>query len=235
MGKRKKIVLFLVEGISDKTALGYMLDKLITSENVEFQITCGDITTRDGVNPSNVVGEVVKAIKLFSGDIYRPGNFAEIIHLVDMDGAYIDDSCIQVVKDCKKFLYTEKVIQTDSYEKAAKRNEQKRKNTDKLLSVNKVWKTIPYRMYYMSANLDHVLYDEENLQDELKDLYAEKFRKLYKDNSTGFLKFFKERLGEIPHEYKASWKYIKEGKHSLERGSNFSLFFEGDNEEVVEI
>lgn len=229
MGKRKKIILFLVEGVSDKTALGYMLDKIITSEKVELQITCGDITTREGVNPSNVIESVVKAIKLFSGDIYKPGNFAEVVHLVDMDGAYIDDSCIEVVEDCKDFIYTEKVIKTDCLEKVSKRNEQKRKNTDKLLSVNKIWKTIPYHMYFMSANLDHVLYDEENLQDELKDIYADRFRKQYKEDLTGFLEFFNERMGKIPCEYKESWKYIKQGTHSLERGSNFSLFFKEKN------
>ncbi len=43
---RKKIILFIVEGINDKTCLEGVLEKILDSEEVRFQITEGDITTR---------------------------------------------------------------------------------------------------------------------------------------------------------------------------------------------
>ena len=51
-----------------------------------------------------------------------------------------------------------------------------------------LWK-VPYRGYYMSCNLDHVLYDKRNSTDEEKEQDAYAFAKTYKDNVTGFLSF----------------------------------------------
>ena len=42
--KTKKIILFIVEGISDQTSLALVLSKLIKTENVMFHIVRGDIT-----------------------------------------------------------------------------------------------------------------------------------------------------------------------------------------------
>lgn len=46
MAKTKKVILFIVEGITDKTALGNVLTNLIETDNetVRFAMTDGDIT-----------------------------------------------------------------------------------------------------------------------------------------------------------------------------------------------
>jgi hypothetical protein len=46
----KKVILFLVEGITDKTSLGLILSKIITTESIHFDITDGDICYKDCVN-----------------------------------------------------------------------------------------------------------------------------------------------------------------------------------------
>ena len=52
---RKKIVLVIVEGSSDETALGVMLDQIYDKDSVHVHIMHGDITARNGVNPQNIV------------------------------------------------------------------------------------------------------------------------------------------------------------------------------------
>ena len=82
----KKILLVIAEGISDKEALGYILSNLFANEIVNIQITNDDITTRKGCSPSNIV-KYLETIS-FSGSIYKQ-RFSEIVHIVDMDGAFI--------------------------------------------------------------------------------------------------------------------------------------------------
>ena len=42
---KKQVVLFLVEGVSDETALVMPLEKLFSTEHVRFDIANGDITS----------------------------------------------------------------------------------------------------------------------------------------------------------------------------------------------
>ena len=45
---RKKILLVIVEGPSDETALGYALSQVYDREQVSIQVVHGDITTKKG-------------------------------------------------------------------------------------------------------------------------------------------------------------------------------------------
>lgn len=49
MANTKKVILFIVEGITDKISLEGILSTLIETENVKFQITEGDMTTEKGI------------------------------------------------------------------------------------------------------------------------------------------------------------------------------------------
>ena len=44
MTPKKQVILFIVEGINDQTALAVSLERLLTTERVKFEITGGDIT-----------------------------------------------------------------------------------------------------------------------------------------------------------------------------------------------
>ncbi|WXR60958.1 hypothetical protein WG909_11735 [Peptostreptococcaceae bacterium AGR-M142] len=43
--KTKKVILFIVEGVTDKTSLGAIIDKLISSNLIKFYISGGDVTS----------------------------------------------------------------------------------------------------------------------------------------------------------------------------------------------
>ena len=210
--KAKKIILFIVEGITDKTCLGYILDQLLSDQLVRFELTDGDITTKIGNSSSNIAAKIGNIVKDFSGSIFKPNDFLEVVHLVDIDGSYIsDDKVIQA--DYSKPFYTDENILTNNV------------NGIKKITLNKVYRTIPYSVYFFSCNLDHVLHNERNLlwQDKIK--YANLFEKEYADQSIRFVEFLHNHKHAVDGSYVQSWDFIKLNAHSLQRYTNFHLYF----------
>ena len=91
---RKKIMLFIVEGPTDETALSTVLSRIFSSDTVRFQVVHGDVLTQDFVGPDKMVAAVNEQIKRFRGNIYRPGDFCKVVHLTDTDGAFIPESAV---------------------------------------------------------------------------------------------------------------------------------------------
>ena len=87
-------------------------------------------------------------------------------------------------------------------------------------------KGIPYRCYFMSSNLDHALYNMQNLTKEDKEEYSNRFYELFDGREMLFIDFLKEDVvNGCPDSFPASWRYIKEGLHSLERHTNLHIYF----------
>ena len=61
---------------------------------------------------------------------------------------------------------------------------------------------VPYRVYYMSCNLDHVLYNKRNSTDEEKENDAYAFAKQYKGDRDGFVKFISESSFSVMGDFK---------------------------------
>jgi len=51
---KKKIILFIVEGITDRTTLGLAMSKVLNNNTVEFKIIGGDITADVASQPDNM-------------------------------------------------------------------------------------------------------------------------------------------------------------------------------------
>ena len=60
-----KILLFIVEGISDELALGYTLNKLIDKSKVKFRIVNCDLTTHRYTTQANALIKVAEQIDIF--------------------------------------------------------------------------------------------------------------------------------------------------------------------------
>ena len=155
---------------------------------------------------------------------FKNTDFQEIIHITDTDGAYI--SADNVVNDdlAKKPIYNLTQIRTANVKNIIERNKQKSDNIDKLVSYNEIWK-IPYKIYYMSCNLDHVLYNKLNTSDKEKEQNAFVFAKKYKDNIKGFLNYISQSDFSVVTDYKDSWLYIKQDVNSLQRHTNLGICF----------
>jgi len=63
--KTKKVILFIVEGITDKTSLGGIIDRLVKSDLVKFYITGGDVTSDKNTDSINAVSKVNELVKRF--------------------------------------------------------------------------------------------------------------------------------------------------------------------------
>lgn len=162
---RRKVVFVIVEGPSDETALGIVLNQVFDKESVHVHIMHGDITTRVGVNSQNIVAKVGNEVRAYAkSNHYKASDFKQIIHIVDTDAAYLTDEKILEDSECVELSYQDDGIHTSEVGKVISRNKQKTDNLYRLRSCGNIW-GIPYRVYYMSCNLDHVLYDKRNSTD----------------------------------------------------------------------
>lgn len=224
---RRKIVLVIVEGPSDADSLELYFSKFFDSNTVHMKIMYGDITSKRGINPSNIKARLGNEIKVYAeNNHFKATDVQQIIHLVDMDGVFVDDSVIIEDETKDNFVYTLESIIVPNQEEAIERNERKRENLNILTSRTSVmWNSIPYKIYYMSCNLDHVLHDNPNATDEEKKTNSLAFTEKYYDDINAFIKFISESIFSQCTDYKESWDYIKQDNHSLERNSNLGLCF----------
>ena len=185
MAKKRRVMLFLVEGKSEREALEILISNIIKNDLVVFQVMEGYINNEKFMIENN---EIEKGFK------YYP------------DGIYAQNK-----------------------QKIKNRNSRKSSVMNLLSTTNQI-STINYRAYYFCCNLDHVLYDEANLESILKVDYAYDFQDKYLDNRYSecpedFLKLLYEGDFYVAGTYKDTWNFLKEELNSLGRYSNFHLFF----------
>lgn len=254
MGKRpkRKIVLILVEGKSDREALQIAIPDLFDQidEDIEVYFPViqkeekdkgGDITTsryenkqgkEQWVNPNNIEDAIYTLFleKFFDNEKILPKDITEIIQIVDTDGAYIPDEKIvldEQLSNEESPYYDSTRITCVDVSKIKKRNEQKRANLDYLSKCSTIkvkQKTIPYSVYYFSSNLDHFLHNSANLDYKMKCDLADIYAKKYIDDTSKFvLDISKDPCASSSDCYEESWDYIKQGLNSLQRNTNINL------------
>ena len=227
--KSMKAVLFLVEGDTDELALGGVIHQYLKPRCEYFQVIGTDITSAKDTKPSNILDKVnteiknkLDEIKLYETDL------SAVVHLVDMDGAYVGEESIVEIYGLPRWVYTETAIQSSSSKDVLERNIRKSKNLDALQSIShvgKMSKNIPYTLLYMSCNLEHVLHHNANAPYESKRELADDFADRYYDHVDEFIRFISASDFSVGGTWKETWDFIKQGNHSLQRFTNFGLFF----------
>lgn len=122
---------------------------------------------------------------------------------MDIDGAYIKDENYMVEDSQVKkgFKYYPSEIHAYSKDKIITRNNKKSGVMNVLSSTNQI-SAIDYRAYYFWCNLDHILYNEANLESSLKIDYAYDFQDEYFDNETEFINFMLNNDFTVKGEHK---------------------------------
>lgn len=124
--KNRNVIVFIVEGITDKDSLYGILSELYEDKNIVFSIVGGDITTDKSTSVKNIDSKVVSYIKkAIERDKFNKSDITRIVHLIDTDGAYIPDEKI-IYNDIDKPYYSEKNIETRNIEYMKTRNQQNR-------------------------------------------------------------------------------------------------------------
>ena len=236
MGNRpkRKIVLFLVEGKSEREALHIdeSIEVFFPIIREDTEERGGDITSRNWVSPNNIEDKMYKLFlkNFFDEEKIFPKDINEIIQIVDMDGAYIPDNDIVLFDDPnseEKPFYSQSSIICSNVDYMITRNLRKRENFDYLCSLNAIkvkQKTVPYSVYFFSSNIDHFLHNDANLSCKKKCSLAEQFAKGFIGKTEDFIKYISD--SSVGDTYEASWQYIKQGHNSLQRHTNLKLLFD---------
>ena len=126
---------------------------------------------------------------------------------------------IQYYEDHKEYFDIEEV---------EKRNAHKSEIMFKLYTTGKI-RNIPYRLYFNSCNLEHVLYNElKDFSDDEKEILSDEFAEKYEGKVLEFIDFISDKSVSVEGTYKETWKYIEKDKNSLQRHSNMHLIFKTD-------
>ena len=79
----KSVVVVIVEGPSDENAIGGILKEYFSSDEVQFAVVHGDITSNDYTTVDNVVIKIDNLIDGIRGKYgYDWDDFIQIIHIV---------------------------------------------------------------------------------------------------------------------------------------------------------
>lgn len=221
----KKVIAFIVEGLSDEAALGTVMKEYFSSNKVQFVVIHGDITLKDYVSKSNILTKISEQIESVKNKYrYKEEDFMRIIHIADTDGVYITDMDVKKA-DVEKIQYYEDHISTKNLDLVVKRNKKKGDILRKLRSTGKVC-GIPYKIYFNSCNLEHVLYGElRDYSDEEKQILSDEFAEQYEGKVDKFIEFISDASVAVMGTYKNTWDYIEKGRNSLNRHTNMNLLF----------
>lgn len=222
----RKVMLFVVEGISDKVSFQSVLENFFEQFNVKVAVMRGDVTIDNSPDPSEIKAVMSDKVNEFCGmeKIRFPEDIVSITHLIDTDGAFIPDNCV-IGKADGTLEYTDSAIIAMNPDSIRKRNRIKSTVVNKLATMGKL-NGVDYKVYYFSRNLEHVLHnDGSSLSASEKRVLSEKFDDMYADNLQGFLEFIAGSTFAARGDYKETWSFIRQGLNSLSRHSNFHLLF----------
>lgn len=230
----KKIVLFIVEGKNDKKEIESILhtpyfEGFLKNYKPYFQLVENDITADKNSTESNIQDKVSKVVRDFrkKGVPFSNIKVSEIdrvVHIVDMDGAFIPRNCIQFA-EVGRFVYEEECLKTNNPDVAYGRNRKKANILRVLNTIDKI-DNIIYEIYYVSCNMDHMLFGRINISAMEKASLANEFVKECNSNPhIIFETVFAAPIGSNLT-YAESWKDIQVGTNSLNRHTNINLYFE---------
>ena len=221
----RKAVVFIVEGKSDKNALEHIFKVIYKHKNITFEFTRGDISSNETITKDKILDVIyakvdayMKEKKLKKEDIWQ------IVQIFDTDGTYVPQSAI-VEGNTSGFLYSTTQISCKDTSKIVRRNEWKKEMMEYMLGISDI-KGIAYKCYFLSSNLDHALYNKQNLTDEEKEIYSNGFYALFQNREKLFIDFLEsDVVNGCPDSFPDSWKYIRKDLHSLERHTNLHIYF----------
>ena len=254
--------MILTEGPSDRVALTNFFTDLYSMIDPEIEVFFpilkedslsgdgeietkynGDITSRIGIAPENILPMLLKLFihpELEKHPAYEyPASVYEVIHLVDIDGTYLDPSRIVTAevddpRDLPFYDDADDVIICKNSEDIIDRNTRKSSNLQKLSETKKLIITMakdenasrqkPYHIYYFSSNIDHFLFGQANNPRGKKVPDARKFSNDFFDEPLKLARYFLEHPNAVTGmTYEQSWEFIKDGNNSIHPHTNINL------------
>lgn len=226
--KEAKVLLIICEGMSDDVTIHRPIAHFVNQNDmlIKVETTFGDIAYKKNINESNCVKHIQQIVDDFKMKMFLSYNdFWAIIHLVDTDGAFMNEENIIESKISTKNIFEENTLITSSIKSTKKQFQNKKKIYQKLFSISQI-KNIPYYKFYLSRNLEHALYDLPNATLDEKIKLSRQFDARYKEDCVEFEAFLKEVLFSIPSNYQESWEYIFKDNNAIKRGTNLYILLQ---------
>ncbi|WP_025730088.1 hypothetical protein [Atopobacter phocae] len=227
---RNKHLLLIVEGDLDFQVYGEYFHELTQTTPLDVHVTSGDILTRQtNHHPKQLVEQVFR--KHLQRTKLKPEDYQQIIQISDTDGSYVPNAAYRVDSNRryprhKTYQYApeEQLI----YSKSETFKEQlqatwktKRLNQNQLVEVEEVL-GVPYRLFYVSLFLEHVLGSPINLDAHLKRDVVEAFLMAHE------LDQFHHQMQSIhlSDQYHTSWKRLMDRPDFYTPATNIDLAVE---------
>lgn len=222
--REKKVLLFVVEGPTEETALAAVLEHVFADNRVYFDVVHGDLTLGKGGKKDareRVRDEVLSQIGSFRG--YGWNDLERIVQICDSDGAFIPDENVRQA-GVAHIRYSEDSIFTAKPATIQSRNAEKGAAMRQLSRVHCLTykrKAVPYALHFFSRNMEHALHGRgETLSNDEKIRLAHSFRQRYANDSDGFRELLESEDLRAPGSFDETWSFLEEDTRSLERWSN---------------
>ena len=151
----KKVIAVIVEGPTDVDAIGSIFKAYFSSDEVQFVVIHGDITTQEFISADNIISKIDEKVHVTMDQYgYHDDDMKQIFHILDMDGACIPDEDVCESEQGTTIKYFLDHIETPDVKYIRERNQRKSVLLLKLSSTPKIH-GIPYRAFYNSRNLEH--------------------------------------------------------------------------------
>lgn len=223
-----QIILFLVEGPSDRTYLQRLKEEIEkqTSQRIIFKIVHEDLLSCSYYGKDNVKCAIVRSInKQMMESKIKKDEILEVVQVTDTDGIYIEDC--DILSDSSiprnKTNYERDKILNLNRDNIIKRNKIKRNNVQQLLDTSKIM-NYPYRLYFVSCNSDDFFMNKQNISQEEKKEASYQFYEEFDFQS--FFEIFFDSKNAMGEDFRTTWTFIQEKNNSLARYSNLYLFIE---------
>ena len=239
----KKYILFIVEGNNDKREIQAIIRAVCGHTFLEryvdaYHVHNGDITTEKDSSEKTITSKLNKIVISWRNggeqpfQKISPSDVFKVIHIVDMDGVFIPESAILSTDDAKAQYYDSAIHFIDR-EAIVGRNRKKANVIRKLLTVKQI-DNIPYEIYFVSCNMDHLLFNQRNSIAGDKNRNAFAFagkckEKSYLQNSVYADGIRAEGL------FSESWEMIQKDFNSLHRHANINIFLDCFLSELIEM
>ncbi|MFB5760922.1 hypothetical protein [Paenibacillus medicaginis] len=232
--KRKKALFTIVEGESDSFFFYDELQKICKDEHIVIKAYNGDIFT-DLQKQNTPIRDRVREFFADRMDNLRVSDFLGILHFTDTDGAFINDDKIIVdpqqdgnLKYDNNGIYVNSIAQQAKIQLRNKLKLEHTSNARKLRNITYKRTEVPYRLFYLSQNLEHLVFDELNVPNSEKGNRIVGFMKQQTTQNpveTLLRDHFPGRSYKT-NKYNDSWDYIFQDDHSLQRCTNAFLMYD---------
>lgn len=246
MKTKRKAILVIVEGPSDETVFEPFVQSIFSDSSIQNYIVRGDLTVQTPQELGSDRGNVLNAVSaVFKKHLNKyklhAEDFIAIFQIADLDGVYLDKKYFVQKENLIKPRYYVDHIEVSDPQQLLKRNIKKTANLNKLIQYKELTckaHKIPYYIFYMSCNLEHVCFDKFNFNDDEKKDSSSLFAQRYtftEDPRVSFLRFFKRLMPESvqveqDHEekslrelYEKSWNAVAQIQEKIPRATNIAL------------